>query len=333
MLAALINNAMRAMMADVAAWRDATSGVKSTTGSANAYVLSTGMGLTALAAGERLTAKVNFTNSGSATLAVDGQAATAIHLVSGSALAGGELTGIHDFAFDGTYWQVLNPSMAASQPLDATLTALAAFNTNGVLVQTAADTFAGRTITGTANQIAVTNGDGVAGAPTLALAATLALRALIVQMQDTNFTISASGDATKLVAFLASGLTTGNTRTLTVQDASGTIGLNDVEGQTVAGGGIVTSKSLGTVTSGTTTLSMGARPLQHYTNGGAHTLAPGTDAGACIVDITNNGSAGAITTSGWTKVSGSFDTTSGHKFRCHCSVGNAGCLLVVQALQ
>jgi hypothetical protein len=56
------------------------------------------------------------------------------------------------------------------QPLDATLTALAAFNTNGLLTQTAADTFAGRTITGTAQRITVTNGNGVAGNPTLTIA-------------------------------------------------------------------------------------------------------------------------------------------------------------------
>jgi hypothetical protein len=56
--------------------------------------------------------------------------------------------------------------------------------------------------------------------------------------------------------------------------------------------------------------------------------------GSLFLDITNNGSAGTITTSGWTKVSGdSFTTTNGHKFRCSCSIGNAGSLLNVQAMQ
>jgi hypothetical protein len=57
----------------------------------------------------------------------------------------------------------------SAQQSDATLTALAAYNTNGLIAQTAADTFAGRTITGTANQITVNDGDGVAGNPTLSL--------------------------------------------------------------------------------------------------------------------------------------------------------------------
>jgi len=56
------------------------------------------------------------------------------------------------------------------QAYDATLQALAAYNTNGLLVQTAADTFAGRTITGTTGTITVTNGNGVAGNPTLTIA-------------------------------------------------------------------------------------------------------------------------------------------------------------------
>ncbi len=53
----------------------------------------------------------------------------------------------------------------------ADINALASFNTStGIAVRTATNTWALRAIAGTTNQIAVTNGDGVAGAPTIALA-------------------------------------------------------------------------------------------------------------------------------------------------------------------
>jgi hypothetical protein len=53
------------------------------------------------------------------------------------------------------------------QPLDATLTSLAAYNTNGFVVQTASDTFAGRSIVAGSSKIAIVDGNGVAGNPSV----------------------------------------------------------------------------------------------------------------------------------------------------------------------
>lgn len=53
---------------------------------------------------------------------------------------------------------------------DAGLDALAAFNTNGFIVQTANDTYAGRTLTAPAAGITITNPAGTAGNPIFALA-------------------------------------------------------------------------------------------------------------------------------------------------------------------
>lgn len=55
----------------------------------------------------------------------------------------------------------------------AAIDALGAVASNGLLARTAADTYAARTITGTAGEITVTDGDGVAGNPTISLPSTI----------------------------------------------------------------------------------------------------------------------------------------------------------------
>jgi hypothetical protein len=170
-----------------------------------------------------------------------------------------------------------------------------------------------------------------------------------VQAQDADLQALADNSSNGLWARTGAG--TGAARTitgtgtrLTVSNGNGVSGnptldvgtsvaLLDAADQTVTGGARVTSLSLGSITSGTVTPDPGDRFLQHYTNGGAHTLAPGTNRGAYMLDIENVSGAGAITTSGWTKVVGSFTTTVGNKFRCHCSIGEEGSLLIIQALQ
>lgn len=157
--------------------------------------------------------------------------------------------------------------------------------------------------------------------------------ATVTAFADNVFAIQDNSDATKQLAFEVSGITTGTKRTATPPNSDFKIAALDVAAQQVTGGARVTSNSLGAIASGTVTLDPGTRPMWDYTNNGAHTLAPGANVGSIILDITNGASAGAVTVSGWTKVVGAFDTTNTHKFRCSATIGAAGSLLSIQALQ
>lgn len=84
--------------------------------------------------------------------------------------------------------------------------------------------------------------------------------------------------------------------------------------QTISGGANVTPTSL---TTGSITVDCGKCPLQFITNGGAFTITAPTNDGSCLLLVTNNGSAGAITFSGFSVGSSTgdaLDTTNAHKF-------------------
>jgi hypothetical protein len=72
--------------------------------------------------------------------------------------------------------------IADAQPLDSDLTALAGNSTSGLWARTGAGAGSARTITGTADVITVTNGNGVSGNPTVTIASTYAGQASIATL-------------------------------------------------------------------------------------------------------------------------------------------------------
>lgn len=111
--------------------------------------------------------------------------------------------------YNGSAWADASLSEAGIQPLDATLTALAALSGTGIVVETGVDAFTHRSIVAPAAGITITDGDGVAGNPTLALANDLAA----LEGLTTNGLIARTGDgsaATRTITGPAAGITVTN---------------------------------------------------------------------------------------------------------------------------
>ena len=101
---------------------------------------------------------------------------------------------------------------------------------------------------------------------------------------------------------------------------------------TLAVGYTVTDYSAGTKTSGTYTPDPAEGNQQYAVNGGAHTLAPPASSCTMVIHYTNNVSAGDVSTSGFTRVDGTFTTTNGAGFLAYITVCNSVSFLNIVAL-
>lgn len=205
---------------------------------------------------------------------------------------------------------------------DADLDCLAAISTTGVIKRTGAGTCS-------AGAIALTDiaglGTGIAtflGTPTSAnLASALTDETgtgLAVFNNGPTFlgTITAAAATfSGTVNFTGTFQVGGNTQTF--PGVAATLAALNLADQTLSGGANVTTLALST---GNITIDCGARPLQSITNGGAFTITAPANDGSCILLVTNNASAAAISFSGFSEGSNTGDpltTTNTNKFSIH----------------
>jgi hypothetical protein len=160
----------------------------------------------------------------------------------------------------------LASAQAYAQPLNSELTALAAASGTGLLARTASGTYAERTITGTANQIAVANGGGVSGAPELSLTGAAAASALSRVSQ------SVTASSSSLTIDCAAGMTVA----LTLSASVTSVTLSNWPASGIQGVLTLNITSTGAYTlagwPGTTYWAGGAAPVVTSGNGSKDTL-------------------------------------------------------------
>lgn len=105
-------------------------------------------------------------------------------------------------------------------------------------------------------------------------------------------------------------------------------------GEALGGGFTAISGNDGTKSSGTYTPDPLTGNFKYITANGAFTLAPPSAECTLIIEVLNGASAGAITTSGFTKVNGdTYATTNGLKYAFHILKTKNYSRLTIEALQ
>jgi hypothetical protein len=189
-----------------------------------------------------------------------------------------------ELGYVGGVTSAIQTQINGKQNSDATLTALAAYNTNGLMTQTAADTFTGRSIAG-GTGVTITNADGVSGNPTVSLDATL------VSLSSYN----TDGLLTQTAVDTFTG------RTITAGNGISVTNGNGVSGNpTIAGSTAALTRSIGiTVDGGGSTITTGSKGFIYLPFAGTITqvVLLANASGSCVIDIKKSTYSGFPTTS------------------------------------
>lgn len=152
-----INNSARAMMAAIAKFRDDVAGNITTGGTSTAYTVTSNQVITANTNNFQVAFTPHTDCGNSPTLAVDSQTAKPLRPYHGTEFTAGQLKlgAIYTATYNSSNAEWIVEGMQSVQPLDATLTALAALSTaaNQIVLATGTDTFSMQSFTAQAQAL------------------------------------------------------------------------------------------------------------------------------------------------------------------------------------